>query len=58
MEHTGYCVKIQSEHEGARITHYNLPPELAADCDCNCHSGKDMDAGSILDKLRERESSI
>jgi hypothetical protein len=51
-------MKIQSEPEGARITHYNLPPELAADCDCNCHSGKDMDAGSILDKLRERESSI
>jgi hypothetical protein len=51
-------MKMQSEHEGRRITHYNLPPELAADCDCDCHSGKDLDAGSILDKLRERESSI
>jgi hypothetical protein len=58
MEHTEDCKKMQSEHEGKRITHYNLPPELAADCDCDCHSGKDLDAGAILDKLRERETSI
>jgi len=56
MEHSAQCNEIQSEHEGRRITHYNLPPELAADCECDCHRGKDLDAGSILDKLRERES--
>ena len=50
-------MEIRSEHEGRRITHYNLPPELAADCNCHCHSGKDLDAGSILDKLRERDAA-
>ena len=55
MDHSGRCKEIQSEHEELRIVHYNLPPELAADCDCECHSGKELDVGTIVDKIRERD---
>jgi len=42
MDHTGRCNEIHNENQGKRIVHYNLPPELAANCDCVCHSGKDL----------------
>ena len=54
MGHSEHCDKLENEHALRGITHYNLPPELSADCDCECHAGKEWDAASMLSDLPER----